>query len=639
MHFMHFASLRALACIAVSLSFGSSALAQFSSKPKLDRTRLTAAEVEAIDKALESAPTSAAVQGSSANCAPGWVPTFGPQSGLDNVAWAALQHDDGSGDALYIGGGFRSVGAIGAQGIVRWDGVEFSQVDSFPGAWVRALAVYDDGAGPKLYAAGSDGAPLPSGGFAGVVASWDGAQWTSLGGVVDGEILSLAVFDDGSGAKLYAGGEFTTIGGLAAARLARWDGVNWSSVGAAFDAAVLAMTTHDDGGGAQLYVAGSFTLPGGSPGDHVARFDGALWSDIGTGDIAGPIRSLASFDDGAGATLWIGGQFAAPSVGVNRLARWTAGAWSQGAPWSGPGSVNALTVHDDGAGAKLYAGGQFSFPAGGAFVGNVIRRSNGQWDVLGAGLNGAVHTVASTSVPGGARLFAGGQFSAANDPSGGDPTSTPRAAVWDGTRWTWPTPQSQSPGGLDSPLLALGRYTDAGGDLLVAQGVFTVGAAQTLVAGVALRRNDSWELLPEITSGVLVFESHDAGAGSELFAATETLISAAGISLGRVARFDGVDWQAVGAPGLNNAVYALHSFDDGSGSALYAGGAFTQAARSRRRARRRCCMSRAGMARNGNPSAQDCRRSRRSPRLRCTTTEADRRSTRAEPRSVRARRL
>jgi len=49
---------------------------------------------------------------------------------------------------------------------------------------------------------------------------------------VDVSITSLATFDDGTGAALYALGWFTTAGGVPATNAARWNGTNWSPVGA-----------------------------------------------------------------------------------------------------------------------------------------------------------------------------------------------------------------------------------------------------------------------------------------------------------------------------------------------------------------------------------------------------------------------
>jgi len=44
-------------------------------------------------------------------------------------------------------------------------------------------------------------------------------------------VRALAVFDDGSGPALYAGGDFTTAGGVAANRIAKWNGSSWSQLG------------------------------------------------------------------------------------------------------------------------------------------------------------------------------------------------------------------------------------------------------------------------------------------------------------------------------------------------------------------------------------------------------------------------
>jgi hypothetical protein len=62
------------------------------------------------------------------------------------------------------------------------------------------------------------------------VARWDGASWSSLGSGLDGTVRALAVFDDGSGAALYATGTFTTAGGVPANNIARWDGASWSAL-------------------------------------------------------------------------------------------------------------------------------------------------------------------------------------------------------------------------------------------------------------------------------------------------------------------------------------------------------------------------------------------------------------------------
>jgi hypothetical protein len=56
---------------------------------------------------------------------------------------------------LYAGGTFTQAGGNAAVGIARWNGSAWSAVGSGMNNHVDALAVFDDGAGPALYAAGS----------------------------------------------------------------------------------------------------------------------------------------------------------------------------------------------------------------------------------------------------------------------------------------------------------------------------------------------------------------------------------------------------------------------------------------------------------------------------------------------------
>src|SRR5437773_5289010 len=55
---------------------------------------------------------------------------------------------------------------------------------------------------------------------------WDGATWTSISAVPPSNVRAAAVFDDGSGSKLFAVGEFLDPG----THIARWDGASWSSI-------------------------------------------------------------------------------------------------------------------------------------------------------------------------------------------------------------------------------------------------------------------------------------------------------------------------------------------------------------------------------------------------------------------------
>ncbi|MGB9613419.1 MAG: chitobiase/beta-hexosaminidase C-terminal domain-containing protein, partial [Candidatus Margulisiibacteriota bacterium] len=59
-----------------------------------------------------------------------------------------------------------------------------------------------------------------------VASAWyDLYWWQALGSGMNGSVYALAV--DSSG-NLYAGGSFTTAGGVSANRIAKWNGSSWS---------------------------------------------------------------------------------------------------------------------------------------------------------------------------------------------------------------------------------------------------------------------------------------------------------------------------------------------------------------------------------------------------------------------------
>lgn len=421
-----------------------------------------------------------------------WEP-FEPNESFFGWVDALRPFDSGTGARLYVGGTLTLPGSRESVALARYDGAHLSTVGTGVRGDVIALAEHDDGSGRALYAAGTL-LTANGGGPSSRILRWDGSSWSSVGAGSgpNGTVRSLAVFDDGSGAKLYAGGDFTSIGGVPAQHIARWDGTSWSSVGVIPGAAssVSAMCVHDDGGGPALFVGGSFTSVGSVVTGSLARFDGVAWSSL-NGVVGGAVRALLSHDDGSGRALYVGGGLlAAPEVPAptRTLVRWDGLAWSEvpGQPNGfGPG-VYALAEHDEGNGPQLFVAGAFE-RAGSTSAVQIARWDGAAWAALGDGV-GVVNVSRVTALAsfddgsgGGADLFVGGVFPFAGR------TASANLAIWsrcDDPGTTFCAGDGSSSACPCGNTGASGRgcanSVDARGSLLVARGVASLGA-DTLV--------------------------------------------------------------------------------------------------------------------------------------------------------------
>lgn len=168
-----------------------------------------------------------------------------------------------------------------------------------------------------------------------------GSTTTTIGSLQPGVCGSsaLAVWDDGSGEKLYVGGYFRQVSGVPANGVAAWDGQSWSAVGSGFQtftdpfgcgAGVQNLVVYDDGSGERLYAGGSFDRADGQPAHLVARWDGVSWSAVGSGSgTGGTVVRLTPLDFGGVRRLWATGSFyLINGISANGLAAWDGSQWT-----------------------------------------------------------------------------------------------------------------------------------------------------------------------------------------------------------------------------------------------------------------------------------------------------------------------
>ncbi len=235
-------------------------------------------------------------------------------SGMNNIVKALAVDSQTIGcttsgnPCLYAGGDFTTAGGSAANYIAKWNGSSWSALGSGMNGQVSALVMDTSG---NLYVAGNfttaDGLAVN------YVAKWNGASWSALGSGMNGQVNSLAVDSAGN---LFAGGVFTTAGGVAANYIAKWNGSTWSNLGSGMSGSgsvgVYALATDSSG---NLYAGGGFTTAGGVMASNVAQWNGTAWSSLGGGlSTLSGATSISSLVIDSTGKLYAGGAFTAASL-------------------------------------------------------------------------------------------------------------------------------------------------------------------------------------------------------------------------------------------------------------------------------------------------------------------------------------
>lgn len=377
-----------------------------------------------------------------------------PGLGMNGEVLALTLYDGSGTPALYAGGWFTIAGGITAQRVARWDGTAWSPLAAQgANSNVGALAVFDPGDGASLYAGG--GFSTMGGVSTANIARWNGSAWSGFGSQgLSGGVFTLATIAFEGQSRLYAGGGFTQGGNVQLNRIGAWDGKIWHALGTGMDGFVHAIALFDDGTGPAIYAGGSFATAGGVNANGIARWNGTAWSALGSGVSGGAARvsALRVFDDGRGPALFVGGQFtSAGGVEAFHIARWDGTNWSAvgDQPFGALDSVDAMEIFDDGRGPALFIGGLFG-TLDFSGIQKIARWDGRQWSPLGAGISGgSVKALCSWDDGGGPTLHVGGGFNEA-----GGMTAL-RIARWRCEAPTMPSPDLNGDGIVDGTDLDL----------------------------------------------------------------------------------------------------------------------------------------------------------------------------------------
>ena len=239
---------------------------------------------------------------------------------------------------LYVGGGIvNQPPTIAGQpwgGFAAWDGTTWTVPTTAMAGFspnIFKLQVFNDGAGEALFAAGRfgtiNGAPMNN------VAKFDGTNWLPLGSglptTLTGDMEAIAIFEG----DLHVGGSPSGN-----ANVHRWDGSTWTPLGQNLGGRTTSLAVFDDGSGEALYAGGT-----AQPGiNQFAKFVGGQWVAVG----GFPSPSSSPFPSvfgllAAGDRLYVGGSFTEiNSTPVNRIAAWVGCTADCYPDCNGDGSLN-----------------------------------------------------------------------------------------------------------------------------------------------------------------------------------------------------------------------------------------------------------------------------------------------------------
>ena len=273
-------------------------------------------------------------------------------------------------DELYVGGDFVLINGRPISGVARWDGRQWQAVGEGTRGTISGMAIYNG----SLYVVGRFQITIADENVITNIARWDGTEWHRVGAILDNPRLHFKI--TGARDGVYVVGEFDHFADISAEGIARWDGTAWHPVGTGEleddpdgHAQINSVISTPDG----IYAGGEFTSIGGVPARNIAFWNGRTWSAVGSG-LNNWVDALA-FD---GDDIYAGGYFTQTgTLAVHNLARWNGQTWADvGGGVSGTYSwVHSIVVNN----SQVYIGGSFSEVGAGIAAQNIASWNGTEW--------------------------------------------------------------------------------------------------------------------------------------------------------------------------------------------------------------------------------------------------------------------
>ena len=486
-------------------------------------------------------------------------------------AWSALHAEGPDGDisailaeedSVCVGGNINAVGELATVGVACLVGGEW-EARSLP-EYGNVQALVRDPADGSLIAGGHFTIDSTDFELGGSIARWTGSRWELIGGglhnfgmlgpayvegvaIIDGVLHVAGAFGFGG-----SGTDMVPLQSVAAlGEDGRWDDLEGGlrkRLGVSLGSVVVLATTVDTSG--RFIAGGLFSLAGSQSVIGVAAWDGTYWRGLASvdrppvGGINGNVEAMAAKDRCA---LYVGGNFEyAGELRANNIARYDAETgWhplGDGLPFSvialavtdrvpatGPDSGDGTSMPIGGPHGAVYAAGSADFGASA-----LVLWDGREWSEIGT-FDNMVYAIA---VDDDGAVVVGGDFTRV-----GDDQPAAGVARWDGSRWR------ALESGVDGGVRALHFLND--GRLLVGGSFGSAGGVPA--GGAAVWDGARWTSLGEGLAGQFGAPSVEAFAviGGDVYAAGN-FVGSDGRPMENVARFDGTDWQPVGAglPGL-----------------------------------------------------------------------------------------